>query len=370
MKFICPYCYEEHDSEKLKMKCSYNVVNAAYAMVTCKFGHPKDAEGFIDPKYVKQCMKCTYAKKDVYCPNTKNESVIPQRCIVSKNLPIALLGAKESGKSHYIGVLVNEIRKRMSRSFNCSINMNTDPVSKQTYDDVYYNPLFKLKQTIRFTDKGEIPPLIFPIDFDNGKRVTLTFYDTAGENLDSEETMLQYNKYIPNSKGIILLLDPLQVPTIREKLEGKVPLPSINNDIYDILDRIIINIENVTNNRKQFDIPLALAFTKIDALEAFNDILPENSCLRVESEYVDRGAFVKREFESTDIAMRDIVDNMIDSALEQKMKRFKHFAFFGLTALGGVPNGATLAGDGVNPRRVLDPLLWLLAENNYIKTVK
>jgi hypothetical protein len=41
-----------------------------------------------------------------------------------------------------------------------------------------------------------------------------------------------------------------------------------------------------------------------------------------------------------------------------------------VSSLGGVPNGTKLANDAIKPRRVLDPLLWLLAENKYIKTVK
>ena len=214
---------------------------------------------------------------------------------------------------------------------------------------------------------------MFPLRFmDKKNRITkvaaLSFYDTAGENLDSTEDMLINNRYIPNADGIILLLDPLQIPSIREKLQGKIPLPQQNTDVVEVLSRIVQNIRDVKNIRGTIKIPLALAFTKIDALEEF-DVLKEDSCLRSESEHLSRGVFVQTDFESVNIEMQDLLENWLDDELVQQMKNFEKYAFFGLTALGGVPHGSKLDGK-IRPRRVLDPLLWLLAENNYIRTVK
>ncbi len=371
MGFTCPYCYATHDVKDCAMRCS-QVLKTGY----CPDNVPFDSQMFIDPKYYKKCLNCTRAKKDLVCPETLkqgNPYVIPMRCTASNGIPIALVGAKASGKSNYIGVLVNEIRKRMTSSFDCSITMNCNPVSKDLYDENYARPLFKEKMQISATDSGDLPPMIFPIDFSSGKQVTLTFYDTAGENFDSEDSMLQFTGYLAHAKGIILLIDPLQVTEIRQQLEGKIPLPEQNRDAIDILDRVIYNIESFTNNsKKPFDMPIALAFTKIDALEGFEDILPQDSCLRYDSEYLDRGVFIKEEFETTQRAMETLIENFLEmnAELNAKLKRFKTHALFGVSALGSMPdvNGQIL--NGVKPRRVLDPLLWLLAENNYIKTVK
>lgn len=365
-KFTCPYCYKEHELKDCGMKCSYNLTWNS----DCP-GVRKDADGWIDPRSYNKCMRCTLAQKDVYCPDSEFDAIIPQRCIASTSLPIALIGAKATGKSNYIGVLVNEIKRRMSAGFQSSINMNCDANTRNMYNDNYYRPLYKEKMQIGATDSGKIDPLIFPVDFPNGKSVTLTFYDTAGENLDDEYIMLRNNGYLSNSKGIILLLDPLQVPEIREKLEGKVPLPEENTEAFDVLDRVVQNIENKTNNMKQFDIPLALVFTKMDALDAFDDILPEDSNLRNESDHVDRGAFVTSDFENTQIELRTLLENLLDGGgLEAKMRRFKKYAFFGISALGCMPDENGNLPQKVSPRRVLDPLLWILAENKYIKKVK
>lgn len=373
MGFTCPYCYDTHEIKDCSMICSY-VVKNGYCPDNVSF----DSSLYIDKKFYKKCLNCTRAKKDVYCPESirmGTNLVVPMRCVNNKGIPIALVGAKATGKSNYIGVLVNEIRKRMTSSFDCSITMNCDKVSKEQYDEIYYRPLFIDKQQIGATDSGFTPPMIFPIDFRSGKQVVLTFYDTAGENFDDKDTMINNTGYLSYSKGIILLIDPLQIQEIRDVIGNRIPLPEKNTDAIDILDKVIDNIENFTNNsKKPFDMPLALVFTKIDAFDGLDDIIPADSYLRYDSEYLDRGVFIKEDFENTQQAMKTLLDNFLElhSELQQKLeRRFKRYAFFGLSALGGMPDdNGNLSQGGIKPRRVLDPLLWILSENNYIKTVK
>lgn len=373
--FTCPYCYKEHDLKDCGMKCSYN---KAKDNSICPDGVPKSADGSIPAKYYGKCMKCTKAVKDVYCPDTSKFAkgfapIIPQRCVVSKSLPVALIGAKATGKSNYICVLINEIRKRMSLGFGTMINMNCDTSTKNTYNDLYYRPLYVEKMQISATDSGEVPPMIFPVDFPNGKQVTLTFYDTAGENLDSKENIEINNGYIPHSQGIIMLLDPLQLGNVRDKLSDK-NLPEQNTSPFDVLDVVITNLEGVLGNKKKFDIPLAVVFTKMDALEDFEDLLPAESNLRIDSEHVSRGAFILDEFENTQREMEDILSNVLGDSYSEfynKIDRFKTHAIFGISALGVSPDeNGNLPASGVKPRRVLDPLLWILKEHKFIKVIK
>ena len=368
-KFTCPYCYGTHDVMTSTLKCSYNVPGSTKKCIT---NVVKDSQGNIPNRDKPRCLRCTAARKAVYCDVVKKE--IPSDFLNGQNFSVALLGAKASGKSNYIGVLVNEIKKKMTSAFNCTLSLAASEESKEYYDEHYYKPLFKHARVVDATSQDDIPPLIFPLRFmDNWNRITkvaaLSFYDTAGENLDSTDQMLVTNQYISNANGIILLLDPLQVPSIREKLEGKIPLPAQNTDVVEVLSRIVQNIRDVKNIKGRIKTPLALAFTKIDALEEF-DVLREDSVLREESEHLRRGVFVQTDFESVNIEMQDLLENWLDAELVQQMKNFEKFAFFGVSSLGGVPNGTKLANDAIKPRRVLDPLLWLLAENKYIKTVK
>jgi len=373
-KFTCPYCYGQHDLRAVDMKCSFNIPGKPDKCVHTGSGQvQKDARGFIPVADKSRCAKCQSAKKIYFCPETKKE--IPSDFLEEKNgFSIALLGAKATGKSNYIGVLVHEIRKKMTARFNCTLSLSSSEESKMYYDRYYYEPLFKSGKVVQATTAGdEIPPMIFPLRFlDNKNRISktaiLSFYDTAGENLDSKSDMHVRNRYIPNADGIIILLDPLQVPAIREQLEGKIPLPAQNSDVIDVLSRVVETIREVKNVRGTIKTPIALVFTKIDALEEF-DILRDDSILKEESEHLNRGVFVNTDFESVDIEIRDLLENWLDAELIQLMKNFEKCSFFGLTSLGGVPKGDNLGGK-IKPRRVLDPLLWLLAEGKYIKVAK
>lgn len=366
-KFTCPYCYEEHTIKECRLKCSFNI---AGKKSDCRKGVDKDEEGWVLQKFNKKCYKCKEARKQIFCPILEEE--IPRDFVeLGTSFSVALLGAKASGKSNYIAVLINEIRKKMPAQFHCTLDICCSEESRRYYENYYAKPLFEDKRVVEMTQEGAIPPLIFPLRFlkqrtQKKKMVTLTFYDTAGENLNSIDSM---GGYILNAKGIILLLDPLQVSSIRKKLQGKMTLPKQNTDTVEILNRVIQNIRTVKNITGTINVPIALVFTKMDALEKY-DILSADSCLREESEHLRRGAFVLSDFGNTDIEMRGILENWMDEEVIQMLKQFSKYSVFGLSALGEIPKDNKISGDEIHPKRVLDPLLWLLAENKYIKTIR
>jgi len=368
--FICPYCYSTHKISESRLKCSCNS-GGSFAQ-RCPSNILKEYNGWIPQRNNSMCLRCDKAAVDIYCPAFIDKR-IPSEYIQMKSLRIALLGAKAVGKSNYIGVLIEEIRNTMSTAFKCSLSLAFTKESQDAYDQYYYRPLYKDGHTVQATDAGvQIPPLIFPLLFIDDKykiteKTALTFYDTAGENLNDTNSMHIFNGYIANAQGIILLLDPLQVPEIRDKLTAKgfIGLPEQNTETARVLDVVIKVITSVKNIKDQINTPLAIVLTKIDVLEQY-DILPQNSCFRKESEHLDHGEFITTDFENSHIQMEALIDNWVQSSLMSYIKRFRHYAFFGVSALGANPAGTRLGGK-VNPRRVLDPLLWLLAKEKYIK---
>lgn len=137
-KFTCPYCYGKHDIMSSGLKCSYNVRGKPDKCVT---NVQKDAKGWIPDKDKPRCMKCTSAVKSVYC-NVANKR-IPSDFLENESLSIALVGAKATGKSNYIGVLIDEIKRKMTASFNCTLSLTCSEESRQFYIQHYYDPLFK-----------------------------------------------------------------------------------------------------------------------------------------------------------------------------------------------------------------------------------
>ena len=55
----------------------------------------------------------------------------------------------------------------------------------------------------------------------------MVFFDTAGEDLNSEEIMSSVNKYIIQANGIILLIDPLQFDSVK-MVQNQIGLPNKN----------------------------------------------------------------------------------------------------------------------------------------------
>jgi len=365
----CPHCHQKHHVYECALKCNYT--EGRSYVDTCVKGVKKDSNGWIPKDKYTTCMSCQLANKQLYC-TIFTDRYISSEMIKMKSFPIALLGAKASGKSNYIGVLVQELKHKMELPFNCSLTLDNSTASCEAYDKYYYQPLYIDGYTVMATEAGiEIPPLMFPLRFyKTSKETALMFYDTAGENLDYPDSMQLFNGYISYAQGIILLLDPLQIPEIRDALiaKGFTGLPEQNTETAKVLDAVIQVIRRVANQSGQINIPLALVVTKIDVLEQY-DILPADSCLRSESEHLRYGKFVMPDYERTHHEIEALIRTWLQGALMSYIRQFRYYAFFGVSALGVNPDGAKLGGD-VKPRRVLDPLLWLLVKEKYVETVK
>ena len=379
--FTCPYCYGEHSDRDCIFGCTYHMNTDG----GCAKGITKNSDGTIPLKNISTCMKCKDASLIRYCPNKTasdgSNYIIPDRVINGNSFPIALIGAKQSGKSNYIAVLVNEIKNKMSRSFNSSLQF-CDQLTNENYKRMYYDPLFNNKRAVAATDAGlEFPPLLYAINFfDDRNRirnsVTLSLYDTAGENFDDADNVNSYSAYLSNAKGIIILLDPLQVDGIREKLEGKIELPEKNNDSDTILNTVINVIEKRLfqgqrdASRKTFPMSIALTFTKMDVLLEYADLLGVPESLRHDSTHLNKGAFIYDDYQSTNIDIQTLLETFVTPDLKTKLYRFAHYGLFGVSSFGENPSSDGTLSNKPHGFRVLDPLLWLLSLEKYIKTVK
>lgn len=212
------------------------------------------------------------------------------------------------------------------------------------YRTEFYDPLYRHRTCVRGSDAGDVDPLIYSLIFKRkgglfkkavSDAVSLTFFDTAGENLNSLASMQTFNRYLYHSSGIILLLDPLQLPAVRDELQGKIRLPEENTDVNTILNRTIEIIRTgsgLTDLSKKIDIPIAIAFTKIDAVD---ELLDPASCLKNDSAHIRKGAFDKIDFEDANNEMQSLVESWLGMELYQTVStQFSNFAFFGLSACG------------------------------------
>lgn len=380
--YICPYCFSKHALNEVNFICKNDpdLCENARNLTPIK---PKNVEDKNEmPDYV-FCNECGQKTNIKVCPTCNQE--LPYSIGKYDNLIFAVIGAKESGKSHYIAVLIQKIMNEIASAFNYSLSAVNDATMNRYRND-FYNPIFKRNEIIGVThsaktDASVKQPLIYNLVFkDNGifgnilksKRisnaVTIAFFDTAGEDLDSENTMKTVNKYIYNSSGIIFLLDPLQLEEVRRKLPKNIKLPQQNTEIEDLLSRTanLIRKANGIGMDKLIDIPVAVAFSKIDAVESLID---PSSCINYPSSHVSKGYFDLADFEDVNGTMESLVRSWGgENFANQLSSNFKEYAYFGLTALGCNPESNRIAK--LRPHRVEDPFLWLLYKYKFIKGEK
>lgn len=379
---ICPYCFEHFRLRDTPFRCTSPMARCAptvdSVLERCWGDSRPVGKVLAGPgRFVRsvKCPDCSNESRKRLCPTCHSD--LPHTTGNFKNYVFAVIGAKESGKSHYISVLINEIKKQIGPALNMLLEAMND-VTIRRYRNEFYNPVYHDKRIIEATqsalaNRDVQSPLIYSLTFMGKnflgrdaitKAAVLVFFDTAGEDLDDEDTMSTVNKYIYRSDGIILLIDPLQLPQVRHALGRSTPLPGINTETVDILTRttrLIQKGQGIKTNA-QIPIPLAVTFSKFDAVDGLVD-----EQFQLHSNGRHAGSFDDADFQAINSEMMALLARWDGYDLVQQVQtRYKRHGFFGLSALGCNPHGGKEV-PRVAPRRVEDPFLWLLAENGLIR---
>ncbi|MDR1404671.1 MAG: hypothetical protein LBJ20_03790 [Candidatus Methanoplasma sp.] len=331
--------------------------------VTTKYHIIRDPSGICDI-----CRKPVYKR---LCPSCHNP--IPQGAEEEGSTVFVVLGPKGVGKSHYIAVLINQLRNSFSPEFGATMSPATDRTTLK-YRDMYYKRLYeegrRLAPTMSYGESRESrEPMIYYLRFlegDSPRVYTLAFFDTAGEDLSSTDTMrgLNINSFISRASGIVFLVDPLQIPYIntRIRMENK---PPAGVDVANMLSNIanIIRTNNRLNMKDSIRIPLAVVLTKTDVLmkapendEESSILFGLNSSLNIERE---KGKYDRTNIEQISAEIEEYMRRAIPNGFVQKVREFREHSYFAVSALGSNPAGSMLTR-GISPMRVEDPFIWLL----------
>ncbi|WP_282172831.1 TRAFAC clade GTPase domain-containing protein [Cytobacillus firmus] len=389
-EYICPYCFNRHKMHEVQFACSDekcledDQVYADYWGYHMKRPTITDAPApgtfaFIKPTMPSQasCRSCSKSTYSRVCPTC--HSSLPTTISDYEDYIIAVIGAKQSGKSHYIAVLIDEIINKIGNSYNCYLKPENDETIHR-YNRQFRDPIYKRKTALNVTrSAGSDPdvkkPLLFTLTFSGGvmgtKVITLAFFDTAGEDLKDESIMEKHTKYICNSAGVICLLDPLQLPEVRSQVAAanpgvQLPADDPDSDGADILNRTTNLIRNTLRIKasKKIKIPIAVSFSKTDAI---GPLLDPTSKLMQPSRHTDTNGFDVEDFHSVNDEMKALVQGWTRGNIPNLLEHhYQTYAYFGLSSLGHSPSH-TMQIDEVKPYRVEDPFLWLLWKNGIIK---
>ena len=386
-KEVCPYCFEYFNLNETPFRCSSpqsvcqweeDEIYTKHWLNSRKRGRVLENKEKKNVKYM-ICDKCHQKTYKRLCPHCHKE--LPSSIGDVKNHIFAVVGGIGAGKSHYIAVLINKLQNELGPKMRFLLNPLNDE-TRNKYRRDFYEPIYEKHQVIHKTDSAQSNidvklPLIYGLSiikdtlFEKNKivnHITLVFFDTAGEDLNNEDTMALVNKYIYRSNGIILLVDPLQITDVKNKLKGKIALPTSSGvSNMDILSRITQLIEKGQNLniKDKIDIPLAISFTKLDALDS---LISNEYQIKQNSNHLD--GYDEDDINAINSEMKSLLIKWNESALVQLAEtKYKKVAFFGLSALGCNPHKDNKIPQ-VNPIRIEDPFLWLLKVNNLIKGKK
>jgi hypothetical protein len=381
----CPYCYEEFTQQQIRFRCSGRGARACETEADHVLGkhtgrqeilpHAFTADGGLDWAVCPRSGARTIAR---ICPLCHRR--LPARFGKIPSRMIALVGAKESGKTVFMTVLVHELMHRLGDQLHASISAADDATGQQ-FADVYDTPLYRGAQLLPATPAAgthDRAPLVFRLTIGGIKApgqdarrrnrtagseaapALLSFFDPAGEDLRSQQSVEETARYLTAADAIVLLLDPLQTADGRALAAPGTRLPSPGT-AADAPFTVLENITNLILGSEPGPTckPLAITFSKVDALQRG---IAETSPLRqvpAQAPYFDERDSLSVHTEIQRLLAR-WEGTHIDRFAQQHYQRYR---YFGVSALGETPTpGNRVSPRGIRPYRVGGPLTWILGE--------
>ncbi|WOQ17302.1 TRAFAC clade GTPase domain-containing protein [Raineyella sp. W15-4] len=295
---------------------------------------------------------------------------------------IGMVGAKASGKTVYMSVLVNELQKRIGQRFQASITFFGgmrpgigfgEKNWLRQYQDSLYNAGVLPPQTQAASGRVQYrEPLVVTwqqqgrsvAGRDRVKSITMSLLDSAGEDFNDMERVRSQH-YLGSADALIVILDPFQCPAHHD-------LPGRDSDDpeppVDVLRRVadMLRERHGISATKKIPVPIAAVFSKMDA---FYQVLPDGNPVK------DVGRLGSAYDEVDGRNVHDHVEALLEewgsSDITTYLRlNFKTFRYFGVSALGSEPDYSTeqLSRPPI-PHRVEDPLLWILSQQKLIPRV-
>lgn len=380
-KIVCPFCFHSFSPQEIQFRCvtltcsgrerdeiyakergyGVTVMGRVLTPPRRKFipGLPLEAE----------CDRCRNISRTRICPKCHFElshdvGQIDQRII-------AIIGGRATGKTHYIASLITRLQHETGKHFNLTVRMLGDN-TQERWDRDFYTPLFVRRTVLQPNRPAEVDsqvkaPLMFRLTFRKGmykRALNISFFDSAGEDMTSLTTMSLQNRYICHADGIIFLLDPLQISSVRQQAVGA-NLPPVDSkaSLENIVGRLRDLFEREYNLRATWRVntPIAFTLSKVDTLLPLLEPGSELHHPSTHSGYLDLDDVQSVHTEMVNYLTTWIHPTFISSINDS----FAHYKFFGVSSLGEQPD-ANNRLKTVSPLRVEDPFLWILYQMHLI----
>ena len=381
----CPYCYHRIDDSALAFQCTG--VGAPGVEGCRRAPDPERARhtgfvGDVHPTFVPtrslrsatqaECPHCHGRTGVRACPVC--HTPLPTTFVGSRSPLVGMVGGKGAGKTVYLTVLNHQLRTVVRRRFDADVRLVGDrqggETSTEEYLARYQRALFEDGELFESTPaarESRKEPLV--VEWRSPRRgllgrtslrtTILSFYDTAGEDLTSQESV-HTQAYLGSADGMIVLLDPWHLPGVRDRLDVPDAAVTGADGPLDVLMRVteLLRATGGVKAHRAVTTPIAVAFAKMDALfPILGTSDPIFAPVRPGAGYDDEAGEAVHEYVASLLHRFDADD--VDAHLRLNYRTFRYFA---VSALGAPPDYKVKQVDpgGVQPFRVEEPLLWLL----------
>lgn len=282
---------------------------------------------------------------------------------------IAMAGARATGKSLYIAVLVKQLQLLCER-----MGVSMDPVTRDTaaaYATTYENPLYVQRglvpptPTVQTQAEHHRQPLMFSIGAWGGVRRFLVLRDVAGEDMETGDLHSPAFQFFGNADAVFFMFDPLRVSAIRDQLQDLLPpQPFSGGDPRAVLNNLLVAV-----GRGQPK--LAVILSKFDALRVLRDVegsewslIMSNAGAAYSRDTSDNERYDEDDGQLLHEEVRSLLTRLhggsIVAAVENPSTAMPlPHRYFVVSALGQSPAGNKLHSRGIAPFRCADPVRWV-----------
>jgi Double-GTPase 2 len=376
---VCPYCYHAFSPAEILFRCEGNTEAGYEPCVKTTdqvLQREMDLSRLLLPTFKPsgrgdqaRCVYCRGPSRSQACPHCHSQ--LPANFRSTGSRLIALVGSSDSGKTAFMTVLIHELRRSIGDELMSS-TMAADATTQDRFSRDYEKQLYEDGELFKSTRRGErnfIQPLVFRFVMPGharfrgirNKETLLSFADSAGEDLAAIEKVAHMARYLAAADAIIIMIDPLQLESVRHQISKPIALPKQLGSLYGPAGSVerITRLLAAVSKKDAIEVPVAVTLSKVDAIL---DILPADTSFA--------GPLPPRpEFDLTD---SDIIQEEARAFLGRNgaeeihrtlTRRFSRWRYFAVSALGAPPTSAnTLSRRPITPNRIADPMLWILSE--------
>jgi GTPase SAR1 family protein len=269
----------------------------------------------------------------------------------AKHFSIQLIGGNASGKTAFLAAFQHIYIDQSLSMKNLSIY--GEPLSE-------FEELEKMFQRGNTESTSPTTAPIFHLIHKIGRtpKHNLAIFDIPSEFIISgvyERNPLYYGY----SDGIIIMIDPLSLASVREACKKGGDDKAIENysqdDIDALITRFIHQFSEITgrSSRKMIDTPVAVVISKADVKVIKKEIgLP-----KIKAKFnANPNAYVKGQEQARNEICREYLDNLgLANALNNLESTFAHVNYFPISAIGHLNKG----GKPFEPFGIIEPIAWI-----------